>query len=140
MLFRSEFELLPLAQKLAKALKPEGRIVHQFFCQADKVFPTRLLSLALVIFPGSELTNLQTHLDTFAAANLQVTHHSIHDYRQTLRAWFDRLVEHQEVAIGLVGMQTYNKYLCYFAESWRLFNDRDLILMRFVLKHQETVT
>ena len=134
-----EFELLPLAQKLAKAIKPDGRIVHQFFCQAGKVFPTRLLPLALVIFPGSELTNLKQHLDTFAAAKLQVTHHSIHDYRPTLKAWFDRLVENQEAAIQLVGVQTYNKYLCYLAESWRLFNDCDLMLMRFVLKREDLV-
>ncbi len=128
-------ELLSLSQKLASALKPDGRIVHQFICQTEKVLPTRLISLALAIFPGSELTNLKQHLDTFAAANLEITHHSVHDYRPTLKAWFDRLVAHQDEAIELVGMQNYNKYLCYFAESWRLFNDRDLMLMRFVLKH-----
>ncbi len=127
-------ELLPLSQKLSKALKPNGKIVHQFFCQAEKVFPTRLLSVALLIFPGSELTSLKQHLDTFTRANLQVTHHSIHDYKPTLKAWFDRLVANQEAAIQLVGIRNYNKYQCYLAEAWRLFNDHDLMLMRFVLK------
>jgi len=30
--------------------------------------------------------------------------------------------------------------LCYLAEAWRLFDDRDLILFRFVLQHQELPT
>jgi cyclopropane-fatty-acyl-phospholipid synthase len=128
-----ERELLTLAQKLSMALKPGGRIVHQVICQTGQVFPTRLLALALLIFPGSELTNPQYHLNTFAAANLQVMHQSAHDYRPTLKAWFDRLVANQERAIELVGVQNYNKYQCYFAEAWRLFNDRDLVLMRFGL-------
>ena len=131
-----ECELLPLAHKLSSALTPNGKIVHQFFCQTGVVFPTRLLSIALVIFPGSELTNLQQHLDTFAAAKLVVTHHSIHDYRETLRAWFDRLVVNRDEAIQLVGIQNYHKYLCYLPEAWRMFDDGDLVLMRFALKHQ----
>jgi cyclopropane-fatty-acyl-phospholipid synthase len=128
-----ERELLPLAQKLQMALKPNGKIVHQVICQTGQVFPTRLLALALFIFPGSELTNPQYHLDTFAAANLQVMHQSAHDYRPTLKAWFDRLVANKEAAIQLVGIQNYNRYQCYFAEAWRLFEDRDLVLTRFVL-------
>ena len=65
-----ECELLPLTQKLSNALKPNGKIVHQFFCQTGKVIPTRLISFALVIFPGSELTNLEQHLSIFEKANL----------------------------------------------------------------------
>lgn len=64
-----ESELLPLTQKLSNALKANGKIVHQFFCQMGEVFPTRLVSAALVIFPGSELTNLKQHLDIFEKAN-----------------------------------------------------------------------
>ena len=59
---------------------------------------------------------------------------STHDYRPTLEAWFNRLVANQTAAIELVGVQNYNKYQCYLAEAWRLFNNRDLMLMRFVLK------
>ena len=129
-----ENELLPLCQNLSKALKPSGKLVHQFFCQMEDVIPTRLIAVALNIFPGSELTSFKKHLDIFEQANLKVIHHSIHDYRPTLEAWFNRLVANQTAAIELVGVQNYNKYQCYLAEAWRLFNDRDLMLMRFVLK------
>lgn len=131
-----ECELLPLSSKLAKALKPNGRIVHQFFCQMGDVPPPRLRVAGLEIFPGSELASLKKHLDSFEKANLKVVHHSVHDYRPTLKAWFDRLVANREAAIQLVGIRNFNKYQCYFAEAWRLFNDRDLILMRFVLERQ----
>jgi cyclopropane-fatty-acyl-phospholipid synthase len=130
-----EQELLPLARKLTTALKPQGKIVHQIICQTGPVFPTRLLALALLIFPGSELTDHQYHLDTFTAANLQVIHQSVHDYRPTLKAWFDRLVANQARAIELVGIQNYNKYQCYFAEAWRLFENQELMLRRYVLQH-----
>lgn len=129
-----ENELLPLCQNLSKALKPNGKLVHQFFCQMEDVIPTRLIAVALNIFPGSELTSFKKHLDIFEQANLKVIHHSIHDYRPTLEAWFNCLVANQTAAIELVGVQNYNKYQCYLAEVWRLFNDRDLMLMQFVLK------
>jgi cyclopropane-fatty-acyl-phospholipid synthase len=127
-------ELLPLAVKLAKALKPKGKIIHQFFCQLGDVPPPHLRVAGLEIFPGSELSSLKKHLDSFEKANLKVTHHSVHDYRPTLKAWFDGLAANKESAIRLIGIRNYNKYLCYFAEAWRLFNDRDLMLMRFVLE------
>lgn len=132
-----ECELLPLSNKLANALKPNGKIVHQFFCQMGDIPPARLRAAGFEIFPGSELTSLKKHLDSFEKANLKVTHHSVHDYRPTLKAWFDHLVANKEAAIQLVGIRNYNKYQCYFAEAWRLFNDRDLILMRFVLEQQK---
>jgi cyclopropane-fatty-acyl-phospholipid synthase len=135
-----ECELLPLYQKLSNALKPNGKIVHQFFCQTEDILPTRLLAVALLIFPGSELTSIKKHLDTFEKANLKVSHHSVHDYRPTLKAWFDRLIANQETAIQLVGVQNYNKYQCYLAEAWRLFDNRDLTLMRFVLEKQDDYT
>ena len=120
--------------KLARALKPNGKIIHQFFCQLGDVPPPHLRVAGLEIFPGSELSSLKKHLDSFEKANLKITHHSVHDYRPTLKAWFDGLVANKESAIRLVGTRNYNKYLCYFAEAWRLFNDRDLMLMRFVLE------
>lgn len=130
-------ELLRLSQKLAQAIKPTGRIVHQFFCQIGAFPPARLLFAGTEIFPGAELSSLKHHLDTFEQAGLKLIHHSVHDYRPTLKAWFDRLAENYEAAIELVGVQTYNKYLCYLAEAWRLFDDRDLLLMRFVLQRQD---
>ncbi|MGK7907542.1 MAG: class I SAM-dependent methyltransferase [Synechococcus sp.] len=130
-------ELIPLAKKLAAAIKPEGKLVHHFFCQMNAIPPARLLVCGAELFPGVELSSLKEHLDSFEQAGLRTVHHSVHDYRPTLKAWFDRLVENQEAAIQLVGVQTYNKYLCYLAEAWRLFNDRDLMLVRFVLQRQD---
>ena len=130
-------QLLPLAQKLAAAIKPTGHLVHHFFCQMSAAPPAKMLAGGADVFPGVELATWQQHLDTFEQAGLRVVHHSVHDYRPTLRAWFDRLVAHQSEAIELVGVRTYNRYLCYLAEAWRLFDDRDLLLMRFVLTRQD---
>lgn len=131
-------QLISLAKKLAAAIKPEGKLVHQFFCQIDSLPPARLLVCGAELFPGVELSSLKEHLHAFEQAGLKTVHHSIHDYRPTLAAWFKRLAKHQEAAVQLVGVQTYNKYLCYLAEAWRLFDDRDLILMRFVLQRRDT--
>ncbi len=130
-------QLLPLARKLAAAITPSGRIVHHFFCQLEADPPARLLVAGFDIFPGAELATLAEHLDAFEAAGLKVMHHSAHDYRPTLAAWFDRLAAQQQAAIDLVGVRITNKYLCYLAEAWRLFHDRDLLVMRFVLQRRE---
>ncbi|MBW4462190.1 MAG: class I SAM-dependent methyltransferase [Nodosilinea sp. WJT8-NPBG4] len=130
-------QLLPLAQKLAAAIKPTGHLVHHFFCQMSAAPPAKMLAGGADVFPGVELATWQQHLETFEQAGLRVTHHSVHDYRPTIKAWFDRLVAHQSEAIELVGVRTYNRYLCYLAEAWRLFDDRDLLLMRFVLTRQD---
>jgi len=132
-----EKELLPLAAKLAKALRPGGRIVHHFFCQMREVPPPRLCIGGFQIFPGSELATLKKHLEAFEQARLRVVHHSMHDYRRTLKGWFDRLAASEEAAVRLVGVHVYNKYLCYLAEAWRLFQDRELLIMRFVLERQD---
>jgi cyclopropane-fatty-acyl-phospholipid synthase len=130
-------ELVPLAQKLATAIKPAGKLVHHFFCQTADYPATRLLACGADVFPGVNLSSLREHLAAFEQAGLNTVHHSVHDYRPTLKAWYDRLVDHQAAAIDLVGVQVYNKYLCYLAEAWRLFDDRDLILFRFVLQRQD---
>lgn len=130
-------ELLPLNQRLAAAIKPTGRLVHHFFCQMTPSPPAKLLVCGGEIFPGVELSTWQRHVKTFEAAGLKIVHHSAHDYRPTLRAWYDRLVDNRDEAIRLVGTRTYNRYLCYLAEAWRIFDDRDLLLMRFVLLRQD---
>ena len=131
-------DLLKLTQKLKNAIKPNGKIVHHFFCQMTDSPPARLLAGGADIFPGIELANWKQHVDVYEQVGLAVIHHSVHDYRPTIKAWFDRLVANKEKAIQLVGIPTYNKYLCYFALAWRLFSDRDLLLMRFVLQRQDT--
>ena len=133
-------ELESLAKTLAAAIKPDGKLVHHFFCQTGAFPPARLLVCGAELFPGVVLSSLEEHLDAFEQAELRIVHHSVHDYRPTLAAWFDRLVENKDAAIQLVGIQTYNKYLCYLAEAWRLFDDRDLMLMRFVLQRQDAAT
>jgi cyclopropane-fatty-acyl-phospholipid synthase len=130
-------QLLPLAQKLATAIKPTGHLVHHFFCQMTPAPPAKMLAGGADVFPGIELATWQHHVDTFEQAGLRIAHHSIHDYRPTIKAWYDRLATHQAEAIQLVGVRTYNRYLCYLAEAWRLFDDRDLLLMRFVLTRQD---
>ncbi|NJK62570.1 MAG: class I SAM-dependent methyltransferase [Synechococcaceae cyanobacterium SM2_3_1] len=131
-------KLVLLAKKLATAIKPEGKLVHHFFCQLDPIPPARLLVCGAELFPGVELSTFKDHLSAFQLAGLRILHCSVHDYRPTLAAWFDRLVENKESAIQLVGIQIYNKYLCYLAEAWRLFDDQDLLLFRFVLQRKES--
>ncbi|MGF1517551.1 MAG: class I SAM-dependent methyltransferase [Nodosilinea sp.] len=133
-------QLLTMAQKLAAAIKPTGHLVHHFFCQMTVTPPAKMLAGGADVFPGIELATWKQHVNTFEAAGLRVAHHSVHDYRPTLKCWYDRLVAHQTDAIELVGVRTYNRYLCYLAEAWRLFNDRDLLLMRFVLTRQDAST
>lgn len=129
-----EKDLLPLSQKLSKAIKPKGRIVHHFFCQiGDLPHPDSLVG-GLDIFPGSELSSLQNHLQVFEKAGLRRIHHSIHDYRPTLKSWFERLAENKDKAIELVGVKNYNRYLCFFAGIWKLFDDHNLLIIRVVLE------
>jgi cyclopropane-fatty-acyl-phospholipid synthase len=58
----------------------------------------------------------------------------MHDYRPTLRAWFDRLVAHREEALRLVPVRVYNRYLTFFPTSWRYFNDHYGVVIRWVLE------
>ena len=133
-------ELLPLHQKLAEAIKPTGHLVHHFFCQMKPNSFGQNAGLRMRFSLGLNWPPGIKHVEIFEAAGLRVAHHSIHDYRPTLRAWYDRLVENRDEAIRLVGVQIYNRYLCYLAEAWRLFDDRDLLLMRFVLTRQDAPT
>lgn len=125
--------ILPLFQRLHAALKPGGRMVQHFFSLngTDSV-PTSMIA-AQAYFPGSILS---LHGDIRAKAEragFRITHDSEHDYRPTLRAWFDRLVENRDKAEAIVGVQVVNKYLVYFASSWRFFDLRQATLHRLVL-------
>lgn len=129
-----EKELLPLAQKLRKAIKPSGIIVHQFCCQRNEFPHPAVLGGGFDIFPGSEYSSLKKHLDVFEQAKFRVVHCSIHDDRPTLESWFRRLVENKHKAIELVGVGNYNKYLCFFAGIWRLCDEQNLLIMRVVVE------
>jgi cyclopropane-fatty-acyl-phospholipid synthase len=126
-------EIAPLSKKLYDAVKPGGRVVHHFFCRVPPhLFATAICSQ--IFFPGSIGSTYHENLDAFEGAGFRVEHRSIHDYRPTLRAWFDNLVANRERALQLVDVQTYNRYVTFFPSSWRLFNDGKLMLVRWVLR------
>ena len=85
-------EIAPLCKKLYAALKPGGKLVKHFFCRVpDPLFATAICSQ--LYFPGSIGSPYRSHIKAFEGAGFRITHRSIHDYRPTLRAWFDRLVK-----------------------------------------------
>lgn len=128
-------EIAPLCKKLYAALKPGGKLVKHFFCRLpEHLFATAICSQ--LYFPGSIGSSYRDHVRAFEGAGFRITHRSVHDYRPTLRAWFDRLVENQQRAIELVGVQTYNRQLTFFPGSWRYFNDNLGMLVRWVMEKQ----
>ena len=127
-------EVLPLLKKLHAALKPGGRLVQHFFSlNGSDRLPTSMIG-AQQFFPGSLLSLHSDHLAWARQAGFALTDDSEHDYCPTLRAWFDRLVIHRDKAIQLVGLQTTNKYLAYFASSWNFFDRKKATLHRLVLE------
>ena len=126
-------DLETLLGKLFSTLKPGGRLVNHFFCPRSETVPAAAL-VAQIFFPGSFQPAYPTQLRAFEDAGFRITHQSIHDYRPTLRAWFDNLVQNRDKAIELVGVQTYNKYLVFFPASWRFFHESESMLVRFVLE------
>jgi cyclopropane-fatty-acyl-phospholipid synthase len=126
-------DVLPLYKRLHAALRPGGRVVLHFFSlNGTDRWPPSMVSSQLV-FPGSLLSLHSDHLDWARQAGFRLTHDSKHDYRPTLRAWFDRLVENRDKAHALVGIQTTNKYLGFFAASWSFFDCGIATLHRLVL-------
>jgi cyclopropane-fatty-acyl-phospholipid synthase len=127
-------ELLPLARKIHAALKPGGRAVHHFFSLNGHDPKATSMVTAQLFFPGSILALHDQHLAVAREAGFNVTHDSKHDYRPTLRAWFERLVANRDKAHALVGVQQTNKYLAFFSTSWAFFNLEQATLHRLVLE------
>lgn len=126
-------EILPLLTRVHRALKPGGRLVQHFFSlNGTDPLPTPMISCQL-FFPGTRLALHSDHLAFARQAGFRLIHDSQHDYRPTLRAWYDRLVENRDRAVELVGIQQVNKYLSFFATSWTMFNDGKATLHRLVL-------
>lgn len=126
-------EILSLLRKLHRALKPGGRLVQHFFSlNGTDAMPTSMVSSQL-LFPGSLLSLHSHHLATAAEAGFRLSLSSEHDYRPTLRAWFDRLAAAKDEAVRLVGVQVTNKYLACFASAWAFFNLNKATLHRLVL-------
>ena len=127
-------DLLPLYRKMHAALKPGGRaVLHFFSLNGSDRLPTSMVG-AQMFFPGSVLSLHADHLAHAHAAGFTVAQDSEHDYRPTLRAWFDRLVANRARAEALVGISLVNKYLMFFASSWAFFNLRKATLHRLVLQ------
>ena len=126
-------EIPQLLKKLYRALKPGGRLVKHFFCRVNEplVAPA---ACSQIYFPGSMGSSYRFHARAWEDAGFRIAHRSIHDYRPTLRAWFDNLVAHKDAALKLVDVQTFNRYLTFFPTSWRYFNDNMGMVTRWVLE------
>lgn len=124
-----------LVKKLHHTLRPGGRMVHHFFTTANE----RLINdvvIAQLFFPGSYVAAHATQVKAFERNGFRIVQRTIHDYRPTLRAWFDNLVANKEKAIELVGIRTYNKYLVFFASSFCFFDKGAATLIRYVLEKE----
>src|SRR5258707_857900 len=94
-------EILSLLRKVHRAVKPGGRLVQHFFSlNGNDAMPTSMVGSQL-FFPGSLLSLHSRHLAA-AEAGFRLSHSSEHDYRPTLRAWFDRLAAAKNEAANLV--------------------------------------
>ncbi len=126
-------DIAPLLKKLYGSLKPGGRLVQHFFCRNEKRLPATAI-VGQIFFPGSLNAAYADHVRWNEAAGFRITQRSIHDYRPTLRAWFDKLVANREQAIELVGVETYNRYLLFFPSAYRYFDDGVGMLVRWVME------
>lgn len=122
-----------LLGKLCRALMSEGRLVQHFFCRLQESLPAAAI-VSQIFFPGSINSSFGFHIRAHEAAGFRLRHVSIHDYRPTLRAWFNNLVENRERAIDLVGVKTYNRYLVFFPASWHYFDRMTGFVTRLVLE------
>jgi cyclopropane-fatty-acyl-phospholipid synthase len=124
-------ELAALYQKIYDALAPGGLAVHQFFSYKSESYP---ISVAVVqlFFPGSMLSMHSNHIEAAEAAGFRITHDSIHDYKPTIKAWYDRLVANQDKALALVGLEVYNRYMTFLPFAWLFFQQNEADLHRLV--------
>lgn len=126
-------EINQLLRKLHAVLKPGGKLVKHFFCRVNEALPAQV-AVSQLYFPGSLGSSYRFHVQTFEETGFRITHRSIHDYRPTLRAWFDNLVASREQALRIVDVKTYNRYLTFFPASWRYFQDNLGMVTRWVLE------
>lgn len=126
-------ETASLSKKLYDAVKPGGRVVHHFFCRTTDTLMANV-AVSQIYFPGSIGGAYHHHVQDFEDAGFRITHRSIHDYRPTLRAWFDNLVANRERALEIVDVQTFNRYLTFFPASWFYFNSGKGMLIRWILQ------
>ncbi|MBI3822127.1 MAG: class I SAM-dependent methyltransferase [Planctomycetes bacterium] len=122
-----------LVRKLHGALRPGGRMVHHFFTHPGDAAPAMALP-GQIFFPGSLPPGHTGFVRAFENAGFRIVHRSLHDYRPTLRAWFDNLAANRDRALELVGAYTYNRCLVFFPGAWMYFQDGNATLIRYVLE------
>jgi cyclopropane-fatty-acyl-phospholipid synthase len=66
------------------------------------------------------------------AAGFRVTHDSVHDYKPTIKAWYDRLAANQKKALALVGLKVYNRYMTFLPFAWLFFRQNEAEFHRVV--------
>jgi cyclopropane-fatty-acyl-phospholipid synthase len=126
-------EIEKMYQKISDALVPGGLTVHQFFSLEKEPYPASMVLMQL-FFPGSVLVMHSTHIEAAERAGFEITHDSIHDYKPTLRAWYERLVENRTKALSLVGLEIYNRYMTFFPIAWLFFAQKESNLHRIVMR------
>lgn len=87
-----------------------------------------------LFFPGSLLVVHHHHIEAAKSAGFQITHDSIHDYKPTIKAWYDRLAENRDRAIALSGLDVYNRYMTFFPSAWMFFQQNEAKLHRIVME------
>jgi len=132
-------EIAALLQKLHRALKPGGKLIQHFFCLTSEDFPVAML-VAQIFFPGSVLSSYKFQKQAWQDAGFRLAHESTHDYRPTLKAWYDRLSANQAKAIDLVGVEIYNRYMVFFPIAWKVFDEGQTQVYRFVLEKTKAET
>ena len=126
-------ELFDVYKKTYDALVPGGIAVHQFFSLNHEQYPPATV-VGQLFFPGSTLSLHSKHIDAAEKAGFIVKHDSIHDYKPTLKAWYDRLAANEIKAIELVGLEIYNRYMIFFPLAWRMFYNKVASLHRIALQ------
>ena len=81
-------EIRKIYKKIYDSLNPGGLAVHQFFSLEREPYPASMVMVQL-FFPGSLLVMHRTHIEAAQSVGFRITHDSIHDYKPTLRAWYE---------------------------------------------------
>ena len=126
-------EVEKIHQKIYDSLTPGGLAVHQFFSLKKETYPASMVLIQL-FFPGSLLVPHIVHIEAAQNAGFKIVHDSVHDYKPTLRAWYERLVENKEKALGLVGLEIFNRYMTFFPVAWLFFAQQESSLHRMVMQ------
>ncbi len=126
-------ELKQLYEKIYNSLTPKGLAVHQFFSFERESYPASAILLQL-FFPGSLLVIHRHHIEAAESVGFRITHDSIHDYKPTIKAWYERLVKNQEKSLELVGLEIYNRYMTFFPVAWLFFEQKEAELHRIVME------